>query len=61
MHYDNISLCMFFKAGLNQRTKVHLPGEGPRGMFLEFVEWVLHQCGSPYTIEETEEDQDPLH
>ncbi|KAG1962805.1 neuroblast differentiation-associated protein AHNAK [Pimephales promelas] len=36
--------------GLNQRTKLHLPGEGPRRTFLESVEWVLHQFGSPYTI-----------
>lgn len=56
MHYPDFSLCDFYLASLNKCTKVHLPGVGPRGSFAEFVEWVLVNCGSAYTIDPTEDD-----
>lgn len=37
-------------------TKIRLPEVGPWGNFAEFVEWVLVNCKSPFTISPTEED-----
>lgn len=31
-------------------SKSHLPKDSLRGTFREFVDWVLFQCGSPFTI-----------
>lgn len=43
---DDDSLCVFFWAGLNVQTKAHLLGDDPQGTFIEYVDWVLRQCGS---------------
>ncbi|ROL49488.1 hypothetical protein DPX16_15814 [Anabarilius grahami] len=55
VHYDDTSLCVFFRAGLNAETRAHLPRDGPRGTFQEYVKWVLVHSGSPFTIVESEE------
>lgn len=36
--------------------KTCLPGNSPQETFVEFVNWVLLQCGSPFTISKREED-----
>ncbi|ROL52220.1 hypothetical protein DPX16_8624 [Anabarilius grahami] len=49
-HFPDSSLCNFLFAGLNSTTKALLSGEGPRGSFPEYVEWVLASCGSSMTV-----------
>ncbi|ROK16090.1 hypothetical protein DPX16_22708 [Anabarilius grahami] len=41
----------FLFAGLNTATKEQLSGEGPRGSFTEYVEWVLVSCDSPLSVD----------
>ncbi|ROI16606.1 hypothetical protein DPX16_22583 [Anabarilius grahami] len=48
--FPDSSLCSFLNAGLNTATKAQLSGEGPRGSFPDYVEWVLASCGSPMTV-----------
>ena len=49
-------LSVFFLTSLNVETKARLPSVGPRGNFAEYVEWVLVNCGSAYTIGPAEDD-----
>ncbi len=41
------SPCAFFLSSLNRETKE------PQGNFAEFIEWVLVNCDSPYTVSPT--------
>ncbi|ROL55154.1 hypothetical protein DPX16_5439 [Anabarilius grahami] len=50
-HFPDSSLCNFLYAGLNTATKALLSGEGPRGSFRDYVEWVLASCGSSMTVD----------
>lgn len=52
VHYDNESL----RARLNAQTKACLTEDGPKRTFIEFVDWVLLQNGSPFTISERKKD-----
>ncbi|ROL51854.1 hypothetical protein DPX16_19373 [Anabarilius grahami] len=49
-------LCVFYFSGLSKRSRAHLPGSGPRKDFAAFVEWVLVNNNSPFTICPAEED-----
>lgn len=52
-------LSMFLHAGLNTATRAQLPGEGPRGNFTDYVEWVLVLCGSSLTDGPVGDDTSP--
>ncbi|ROL52887.1 hypothetical protein DPX16_8450 [Anabarilius grahami] len=54
-------LCSFLLAGLNTSTSAQLFGEGPRGSFMEFVEWVLASCGSPLTAGPVDDGASSTH
>lgn len=41
---------------LNERTKARLPGNGPRGTFAAYLEWVLVNNVSAFTICPAEDD-----
>ncbi|ROL46073.1 hypothetical protein DPX16_1980 [Anabarilius grahami] len=49
--FPDYCLCTFLYVGLNNTTRAQLSGEGPRGSFASYVEWVLASCGSPFTVE----------
>lgn len=55
-HYLESSLCSFYIAGLNNTARAKLPGEGSRGSFAAFVEWVLVSNGSSFTVGPADED-----
>ncbi len=55
-HYLDSCLCTFYYVGLNTSTKA---GEGPWGSFATFVEWVLVNCGSCFTIDPMENITSP--
>ncbi|XP_051719344.1 uncharacterized protein LOC127495919 [Ctenopharyngodon idella] len=57
--YPDSSLCNFLFAGLNTATKALLSGEGPRGSFSEYVEWVLASCGLSMTVDFCDNDASP--
>lgn len=40
----------------NEQSKACLSMEGPQGGFVAYVEWVLVQCGSPFTVCLADED-----
>ncbi len=42
-HYPDYCLCTFYKSSLNEECIARLSGDGPRGIFATFVEWVLSQ------------------
>lgn len=52
--YDDGNLCFF--PGRTQLEDESTPdgADGPQQTFIEYVDWVL-QCGSPFTISESEE------
>lgn len=45
------SLGLFLLTGLNTATRVQLSGEGLRGIFTNFLEWVLVSCGSSFIVD----------
>lgn len=55
-HYPDSSLCSFYIVGLNNTARAKLSGEGPRGSFAVFAEWVLVSNGSSFTIGPADED-----
>lgn len=55
-HYPDHPLCVFYNTSFNEWLKVHLPIEGSRGSFAQYVEWVLVQCDSLLTACPNEED-----
>ncbi len=52
-------LCTFYKTSLNNECRARLSGDGPRGNFTVFVEWVLVSCGSPLTVDFAGDDSSP--
>lgn len=58
-NYPDRLLCVFYNTSLNERSKARLPRDGPRGSFAQYVEWVLLNCGSHFSICEAEEE-DPV-
>lgn len=50
------SVCIFLHTSLNERSKACLTIEGPRGSFTAYVEWVLAQCDSLFTVCPVDED-----
>lgn len=50
MDFPGRSLCNFYYTSLNAETKARLPSVGPLGNFTEFVEWMLVNDGSTFTI-----------
>lgn len=54
-HPDD-SLCLFLYTGLNTATRAQLFGEGPRGSFSAYMEWVLDSCGSALTVGPADDD-----
>ncbi|ROL52175.1 hypothetical protein DPX16_6052 [Anabarilius grahami] len=52
-------LCSSLYAGLNTATKEQLSGEGPRGSFARYIEWVLMSCDSPLTVDIIDDDTSP--
>lgn len=42
---------------LNERMKVRLLEEGPQGTFAQYVEWVLLDCGSHFSICKAEKEE----
>lgn len=55
-HYPDHPLCVFYNTSFNEWLKVHLPIEGSRESFAQYVEWVLVQCDSLLTACPNEED-----
>ncbi|XP_051768670.1 histone-lysine N-methyltransferase 2D-like isoform X2 [Ctenopharyngodon idella] len=49
-HFPDDYLCSFLLAGINTSTKAQLSGQGPRGSFKAFLEWLLISCGLPFTV-----------
>ncbi|KAI2651125.1 Gag-Pol polyprotein [Labeo rohita] len=49
-------LSTFLHAGLNSITRAQLSGEGPRGSFVDYVEWVLVSCGSSLAFKPANND-----
>lgn len=43
-------------SAVTAETRSCLPGDGPGGMFKEYVDWVLLHNSSPFTICESEEE-----
>lgn len=41
---------MFYITSLSERSKARLPADGPKEDFAAFVEWVLVNNNSPFTI-----------
>lgn len=58
-HFQDNYLCSFLLAGINTSTKAQLSGEGPRGSFKAFLEWLLVSCGSPFTVGSDGNDTSP--
>ncbi|XP_058606979.1 uncharacterized protein LOC131524173 [Onychostoma macrolepis] len=58
-HYPDYCLCTFYQASLNDECRAWLSGDGPRGDFATFVEWVLVSCGSPLTVDFENDDTSP--
>ena len=54
--FPDRALSAFYYAGLSERCKARLPANGPREDFAAFVEWVLEQNGSPFTVCPAEEE-----
>ncbi|XP_067296479.1 uncharacterized protein [Pseudorasbora parva] len=48
--FPDYCLRSFLFVGLNAATRAQLSGEGPRGGFSSYVEWVLVSCNAPITI-----------
>ncbi|ROL40753.1 hypothetical protein DPX16_9747 [Anabarilius grahami] len=59
--FPHSCLCSFLYAGLNTATKALLSGEGPRGSFMDYVEWVLVSCDSPLTVNIIDDDTSPTN
>ncbi len=55
-HFPDRSLCVFYYTSLSERCKARLPANGPKEEFAAFVEWVLVNCGSHFTIGTAEEE-----
>lgn len=55
VHYDDICQHVYFRAGLNEKTRTYLPRDEPLGSF-EYVEWELLHHGSPFTICKSKEE-----
>lgn len=55
-HFPDHSLWVFLHTGLNEWSKSRLPVEGPRPTFTIYVEWVLVQNDSPFTVYIADED-----
>lgn len=56
VHYDDYCLCVLFRVGFESSSCARLPGEAN---FKKYVDWVLLQCRSPYSIGESEERNRP--
>lgn len=54
------SVC-FSRQVLISRQKACLPGDSPQGAFMEFENWLLFHCRSPFTIGEMEDHKTTVH
>lgn len=55
-HYPYCPLCVFYHTSLRRRSKAHLSVDGPKEDSAAFVEWVLENNNSPFTISPAEDD-----
>ncbi len=58
-HYPDYCLCTFYKTSLNDGGGARLSGDGPRGNFATFVEWVLVSCGLVLTVDIADDHTSP--
>lgn len=56
VNYDDNSLCVLFRAGLNTQTKACLLRDDPLGTFIQYVDCVLLQNGSSFNVGKREKD-----
>lgn len=59
IHYPDRLLCVFYHTSLSDRSKAHLPANGPKKDFARFVEWVLVNIDYPFTICLADDHTDP--
>ncbi|ROL46489.1 hypothetical protein DPX16_21673 [Anabarilius grahami] len=55
-HFPDRSLCIYYRTGLSERSKVRIPAGGPTEDFAAYVEWVLVKNNSQFTIGPAEDD-----
>ncbi|XP_067228248.1 interferon-induced very large GTPase 1-like [Chanodichthys erythropterus] len=55
-HFRDRSLCIYYRTGLSERSKARIPAGGPTEDFAAYVEWVLVNNNSPFTIGPAEDD-----
>lgn len=56
-NYPDCLLCVFYNTNLNDQSMTFLPGDGSQGSIAQYVEWMLLNCGSHFTIYEAEEEE----
>ncbi|ROL53543.1 hypothetical protein DPX16_21792 [Anabarilius grahami] len=55
-HFPDRSLCIYYRTGLSERSKARIPAGGPTEDFAAYVEWVLVNNHSQFTIGPAEDD-----
>ncbi|ROI27671.1 hypothetical protein DPX16_22993 [Anabarilius grahami] len=55
-NFPDRSLCVFYHTGLSERSKACIPAGGPTEDFATYVEWVLVNNNSLFTICPAEDD-----
>lgn len=59
VHYSDDSLSVFFHTSLSEQAKARLPANGPCEDFSAYVEWVLVNKESEFTIGPEEDTNSP--
>ncbi|ROL55393.1 hypothetical protein DPX16_20769 [Anabarilius grahami] len=55
-YFPDRSFCVFYHTGLSERSKARIPAGSPTEDFAAYVEWVLVNNNSPFTICPAEDD-----
>ncbi|ROL52801.1 hypothetical protein DPX16_2307 [Anabarilius grahami] len=55
-YFPDRSLCIYYRTGLSERSKARIPAGGPTEDFAAYVEWVLVNNHSQFTIGPAEDD-----
>lgn len=58
-HNSDDSVSVFFYTSLSEQAKARLPANGPLEDFVTYVEWVLVNNGSEFTIGPEEDTTSP--